>query len=74
MCTSTIDLHLPSGLVIRDAVSQLRAKFGQWSWDRYDGIPVADPNVITDHDLHLAFSGARARTNIADIGVPSTKR
>jgi len=59
-----INIQLPSGLLLRDAVAMLRAKFEQWPWDLLDGIPIVDANVISDEDVELSFSGARARTSI----------
>lgn len=41
-----VDVHLKSGLVLRDAAGMLVEKFRQWPWDRYDGDPPADLNVI----------------------------
>lgn len=59
-----IDIQLPSGLLLRDAVAMLRAKFGQWPWGRFDGIPLADPHVISEADVEASFRGARARSNV----------
>lgn len=41
-----VDVHLKSGLVLRDAAAMLVEKFRQWPWDKYDGDPPRDPNVI----------------------------
>lgn len=41
-----VDVHLRSGLVLRDAAAMLVEKFRQWPWDRYDGDPPRDPNVV----------------------------
>ena len=59
-----IDIRLPSGLILRDAVGLLCVKFGQWPWGRFDGISPADPNTIMDADVDISFSGARARSNV----------
>jgi hypothetical protein len=60
----SIDIHLPSGLVLRDAATMAEAKFRQWPWAMYDGIPVADPDTITDMDVDISFSGMNARNNV----------
>lgn len=59
-----VHIQLPSGLLIQDAVAMLRAKFNQWPWGRFDGVLLADLHVITDDDVEISFSGARARSNI----------
>lgn len=41
-----VDVHLKSGLVLRDAAGMLVEKFRQWPWDRYDGDPPRDLNVV----------------------------
>jgi len=56
----SIDIRLPSGLLLRDAPRMLRDKFNLWPWSRYDGIALADPFRITDQDVDASFSiGAR---------------
>jgi hypothetical protein len=42
----TIDVALRSGLVLRDAAGILIEKFRQWPWEKYDGDPPLDSNVI----------------------------
>jgi Family of unknown function (DUF6308) len=69
-----IDIRLPSGLLLRDAAAMLRAKFRQWSWHRLDGIPLADPHVITDTDVDASFRGARARTSINRVSYKAAFR
>jgi hypothetical protein len=59
-----IDIQVPSGLLLRDAVGMLGRKFGQWPWARFDGIPLADQHVVTDADVDASFSGDRARSNV----------
>lgn len=41
----------------------LAAKFGLWPWDRYDGLPLADPNAVSDADVDAAFN-IRARNSV----------
>jgi len=41
-----VDFKLKSGLVLRDAAAMLVEKFQQWPWDKYDGDPPRDANVI----------------------------
>jgi hypothetical protein len=61
MSNPTIDIHLPSGLLIRDAAGILTAKMKLWPWDRFDGVPVSDPHTITDEDVDTHFRlGARS--------------
>jgi hypothetical protein len=62
-----IDIHLPSGLMLRDAVGMLTAKFRQWDWDRYDGNRVRDPQTVTGEDVEISFSGAKARTSVNHV-------
>jgi hypothetical protein len=42
----TIDIHLKSGLVLRDAPAMLVEKFRQWPWDKYDGDRPHNPDVV----------------------------
>jgi hypothetical protein len=44
--TMTVDIKLRSGLVLRNAVGMLVEKFRQWPWDKYDGEPPLNRNVI----------------------------
>jgi hypothetical protein len=41
----------------------LAANFGQWPWDRYDALPLADPDAVSDADVDAAFD-IRARNNV----------
>lgn len=56
----TVDLKLPSGLCIRDAVATLQAKFVEWPWEKYDGDPPCDPDMIVAADIDRANRLARA--------------
>jgi hypothetical protein len=69
-----VTIELPSGLVLRDAVALLRQKFQQWPWDRFDGVPLADPNIISDDDVDVSFRGARARSNVNRIAYKAAFR
>jgi hypothetical protein len=56
----SVDVRLPSGLVFRDAPRMLTAKFGEWPWDKYDGVPVSDRNRIGKADIDRVYQlGAR---------------
>jgi hypothetical protein len=63
----TIDLQLPSGLRLRNAVAMLAAKFAIWPWYVYDGVPLVDPDLVSDDDVDTSFQiGARTSVKRAD--------
>ncbi len=66
-----IEIRLPSGLLLRDPVAMLAAKFGQWPWDRYDGLPLADPNADVDAAFNIRernnVNRAEFRQRVADV-------
>src|SRR5262249_51103984 len=53
-----------SGLLLRDAAQMLTAKFRLWPWAVYDGVPLANPHVVSDTDFDVSFQ-LGARTNIS---------
>lgn len=50
-----MDLHLPSGLIVKRADEVLREKFRQWPWDRYDGVAVESPHVVSSNDVDAVY-------------------
>jgi len=55
-----VDLHLPSGLVCRNAGGMLKSKFNEWPWEKYDGVLVNDPHRIGEADINRVYQlGAR---------------
>ncbi len=58
----SINITLPSGLTVNDALGMLRERFRQWPWEKYDGDPPADPHVLDAiHDVDRVYQlGMRA--------------
>lgn len=63
----SIDIELPSGIVLKDAARMLREKFAQYPWDRYDRDVPRHPDCVTTEDIGRANRlGARASYAVWD--------